>query len=424
MTRKIAIAAVAFLALALAGVTAFVSWRAGYIAFGTVPHADKGEVKAAISTEPPRDGVSSVRKLFRYQDRVAKGDRDAIASQNEIINSIAREYKAFTRGDWSDNKNVQAMMAYVLSGGKTEVVEHFLDTEIASKQQEELAKGVLSFALRRPKTAIKQIGDLDTRTLERPLVGVIALALASLHAAENAGRSVALFDEARLHAPNTAVEEAAIRREVPMLLKAGDTSRASILMSRYVRVFGQSPFAPRFYIEIADDLMTIDEVHAQSAVSALDLSLANVAAHQKSALFLRIARSALVAGKVEIAKVAADIVTAMSAELSPEREKAKLYAAAAIAATEKAESILSDLQSVHDEDFDDDEKSIRSAAEMIARAVMEAGAVTPPPDVVQQNSTSGPNILGASTTDGVSDVVRQADVALKEADRLISSVKQ
>lgn len=424
MNRKIVIGAIAVLGVALAGAAALLLWRPGQVALDTVPHDAKIDEKIAVSTSPPRDGVSAVRKLFSYQDRVVKGDLEAITSQNEIIDTIAGEFNVFSRDDWRDPRNVQAMMAYVLSGGRTEVVEHFLGMDVASKEQEDIAKGVLSFALRRPKTAIKQIGDIDTRTLERPLVGVMSLALASLYATENAGRSVALFDEARLHAPNTAVEEAAIRREVPMLLKAGDVSRANVLLSRYVRVFAQSPFAPRFYIEMAASLMSVDETIANSAVAALDQSLSDAPADRKSPLFLKISRSALIAGKVKVAKAAADIVTAMTADPSPDRQKAKLYAAAAIAATEKAETIISDLQSIEDQDFDDDEKSIRSAAAKIAQAVARAGTVTAAPAEQKQNSNVEPNLSGAASVDGVSDIVRKADVALKEADRLISSVKQ
>lgn len=424
MNRKIAIAAVAGLTLVLVGSAALLSWKTGYISAGGEPHAEKVEEKLADHSAPPRDGVSSVRKLFKYQDMVAKGDRDAIASQNDSIDAIAREFNSYERSDWSDHKNVHAMMAYVLSGGKTEVVERFLSMQVASKEQEDLAKGVLSFALRRPKTAIKQIGDIDTRALDRPLVGVMALALASLHAAENNARSVALFDEARLHAPDTAVEEAAIRREVPMLLKAGETDRANVLLSRYLRVFGQSPFAPRFYGEAADSLMALDETKALHAVTDLGTSVSEVPQNQKSPLFLRIARAALIAGKVLAAKNAANLVIAMSDEGSPETRRAKLYAAAAIAATEKAESVLPDLEALGDDGFDDDEKSIRSAATTIARGIVQAGASEIVTERTPQNSEDAFHKPGLPTEAGVTDMVRKADVALKEADRLINSVKQ
>lgn len=421
MKRKLILAAIALLALAFTGAATFLAWRAGVIVFGgpqTVTAAAPEAEQEDLS--PPRDGMTSVRKLFRYQDLIAKGDRDAIQSQNEMIDTIADEFKSFKRKDWAERKNVQAMMAYVLSGGKTEVVERFLSMQLASHEQEQLAKGVLSFALRRPKTAIKQIGELETRALDRPLVSVVSLALASLHATENIERSIALFDEARLHAPSTAVEESAIRREVPLLLKAQNIAQANALIARYIRVFGQSPFAPRFYAEMAEAFSVLDEAKAVAAVAAIDKSLSDEPETNKSAFFLGTSRVALIAGKIELAKAAAEIVADAAPAGTANNDKAKLYAAAAVAATEGADRVLPELLNVADANFDDDEKSIRTAAETIARSVIEAGNVKAPTEPL---ASAADGIAPAASSDGISAVVQKAGVALKEADRLISSVK-
>lgn len=419
MNRKLIIAAISTLALAFTSAATFLAWRAGIITFGSV----QNEMVAAQEQDnllPPRDGMTSVRKLFRYQDRIAKGDLDAIQNQNEMIDTIASEFKSFKRKDWAEPKNVQAMMAYVLSGGRTEVVEQFLSLQLASHEHELLAKGVLSFALRRPKTAIKQIGDIETRALERPLVSVVSLALASLHASENSERSVALFDEARLHAPSTAVEESAIRREVPLHLKTENVTQASALIARYIRVFGKSPFAPKFYMELAESFCRINSAKAVSAMAAIDEALSDQPADLKSPFFLGTSRAALIAGKIDLAKAAADLVAKASPSGTASTEKAKLYAAAAAAATESADRALPDLLAVQDEDLDDDDKSIRTAAERIARSVIDAGAAKfssePPPTADAGTMPSSP------AADGISAVVQKAGVALQEADRLISSV--
>lgn len=422
MNRKLVIAAIGVMALAFTGAATFLAWRAGIIKFsGSHTIAKTETAPEQEDTSPARDGMTSVRKLFRYQDQVAKGDRDAIQDQNDMIHTIAHEFGTFKRKDWSSPTNVQAMMAYVLSGGKTEVVEKFLAMEVASQEQERLAKGVLSFALRRSKTAIKQIGDLETRALERPLVSVVSLALASLYASENSERSIALFDDARLHAPSTAVEESAIRREVPLLLKTKDAVRAEALIARYIRVFGKSPFAPRFYAELAAAFPTLDEEQSVAAMSAIDDMLGDQKDDSKIGFFLTVSRSALIAGKIALAKSAADVVAKAAPVGTASTEKAKLYAAAAVAATENADSVLPELLAAQDASFDDDEKSIRSAAETIARSVVEAGTVKASTAV---SSEPGSSATISAPADGISAVVQKADTALKEADRLISSVKE
>ncbi|MBR2535424.1 MAG: hypothetical protein IKE66_05060 [Hyphomicrobium sp.] len=422
MNRKMIIAAIGVLALAFTGAATFLAWRAGIIKFGHSPTATSTVSGPEQDDQsPPRDGMTSVRKLFRYQDQVAKGDVTAIRSQNEMIDTIADEFRTFKRKDWAEPRNVQAMMAYVLSGGKTEVVEKFLSLQLASQEQEQLAKGVLSFALRRPKTAIKQIGDLETRALERPLVSVVSLALASLHASENSERSIALFDDARLHAPSTAVEESALRREVPLLLKAQEIERADALIARYIRVFGQSPFSSRFYADLATAFAALEETKAATAMSAIDGALSDEPEGSKTGFFLGVSRAALIAGKIQLAKTAADIVAKGSPEGTASTEKARLYAAAAVAATESADSVLPELEDVEDASLDDEEKSLRAAAEMIARSVVEAGSVKAG-TASRGDMSAGP--VTAVSSAGISAVVQKADNALKEADRLISSVKE
>lgn len=422
MNRKLIIVAIGVLVLAFAGAATFLGWRAGIVKFGS-SHTVTAEAPdlEQEDTSPPRDGMTSVRKLFRYQDQVAKGDLGALQNQNEMIRTIADEFRSFKRKDWAEPKNVQAMMAYVLSGGKTEVVEKFLSMQLASQEQELLAKGVLSFALRRPKTAIKQIGDLETRALDRPLVSVVSLALASLHASEDSQRSIALFDDARLHAPSTAVEESAIRREVPLLLKAQDTTRADALIARYIRVFGQSPFGPRFYEELAVAFSGLEEAKSVASMTAINIALSDQPSENTSGFFLGISRAALIGGKIELAKTAAEIVAKAAPEGTASTDKAKLYAAAAVAATEGADSVLPELIAVQDANFDDEEKSIRAAAERIARSVVEAGSVKADADPSPESSVDA---AAETSSDGTSAVVQKAGVALKEADRLISTVKE
>lgn len=252
-------------------------------------------------------------------------------------------------------------------------------------------------------------------------MSVVSLALASLHASENSERSIALFDDARLHAPSTAVEESAIRREVPLLLKAQEIDRADALIARYIRVFGHSPFSARFYADLAAAFSSLEETKAVTAMSAIDHALSDEPEGSKTGFFLGVSRAALIAGKIQLAKTAADIVANGSPAGTASTEKARLYAAAAVAATESADSVLPELENVQDASFDDEEKSLRSAAEIIARSVVEAGSV--------KAGIASPGDLGAGpvtavSSDGITAVVQKADTALKEADRLISSVKE
>jgi chemotaxis protein MotC len=417
--KKGIIAVLGCLLLALGGAgTGFWYWHAAK------PSRAELAIDAGSDSRPEKPGtaarnsVALVRQLSQAQDRIARGDTAALEHQNMLIHDIAENFDNLTPADWKNRKNVQAMMAYVLSGGRTEVVEQFLKTGSPDKEQEVLARGAMSFALRRPKTALKHIGNLEPRSLEHPVASVVALALASLHAASDATRAVTLYDEARLQSPATAIEEAALRREAPLLIGTGDTQRASVLISRYVRVFGKSLFAGSFYDEVAMKFAALDEKSSLIMLAALNASLGDGQRKSQSALLLSTCRAALTAGKLALAAAAADAIaldldTALNA-------KARVCAAAALAPTESAERAVAELRSIDADRLDDNDKAIRTAATEIAKSIVDAGSQRIVPAAGIPSMRDGGSTVAP---DGTAGVVKRADAALKQADLILSGVK-
>lgn len=388
---------------------------------GSGDDANVHEVHAVRGSSKNSTGL--IRKLAGFHDRIVKGDHSAAEQQDEIIDSIAGAFEQISNSDWKDAKNFQAMMAYVLSGGKIEVVEKFLESRTATKEQIMLAKGAMSFVLRRQKTALKLIGDVDPRSLDLSLVGPVSLALASLHAAKDPQRGVLLFDEARLHAPGTAIEEAAIRREVPVLLKKGDIGRAVALTSRFVRSFGRSLFAANFYADLAAGLALVEERQSVKAVEELSAAVEREPPDAKTDLLLSVSRAAILSGKVILAKKAADIVIAMAPESSPTKSKARLFSAAASAPTDKADSAVVELGNIPADDLDSDEIAIRDAAKGLAQAVIRAGASDAMADQGRPRARGEPEKSEGRGTlpEEPPAVLRRFETALKQADALLSA---
>lgn len=420
--KKLIFAAVGVLLLSGGG-GGYWLWSAGYLTAEQESHIELPYDAQPSELIVQREIVGLVRQLASAQDQIARGGMDAASRHDDLVAAIARVFDSFTTRDWQNPRNFQAMISYVLSGGRPQVVGKFLAAKVATKSQEALAKGALSFALRRPKTALKQIGELDTRALAQPLVGVVALALASLHATENSQRAIILYDEARLNAPGTAIEEASIRREVPLLLKEGKVQRLKSLLPRYVRVFGKSLFGAGFYKEVARGMASLDEAQSVMLVEQTKDALEPESADIKTGLFLPISRAALLAGKVVLAKRAAEIAIAMSLGPSATLEKAKFYAAAAAAPTEDAVKAVSDLDAIVANDLDADDKAIRNAAKMVAGEIArlgEAGAG------IGTSKTAAPGIdtqdesIEALTNKSAGSIHR-ADSALKNVDALLTA---
>lgn len=422
MNRKIIVIAIAFL---LVGTTAGAGawlWTTGYLKSILGRGVEPAIAVPNSNGRIPRNAILLVRKLSRVHDEMAKGNQAAVGQLDEVVIGISGVFEQFDRVDWQSPKNVNAMMTYVLSGGKAEAVKNFVEAKTGTSDQLALAKGAMYFSMHRLETALKLIGGVDPRALERSLAGPMALALASLHATEEPQRGVQLFDEARLQAPGTAIEEAAIRREVPVLLKQGDIRRATGLASRYVRSFGRSLFSTKFYQDLATGLAASDESQAVAAIEELSVSIEREPDDIRADLYLKVSRAAVVSGKLNLCKKAAKKIIVMLPDGSPSKSKAQLYSAAASAPTEDARTAIVDLDAVPLGDLDTDEIAIREAAKTIAGYINVAGTTSSTMDQTGSQIRGDPERSEASGSAPVEapDVLRRVQAAIKEADILLT----
>ena len=422
MNRNVIVIAILVLLVATAAGAGAWLWTTGHLNFILTRGIEPAMGVPNTNGRAPRNALLLVRKLSRIHDEMAKGNQAAVSQLDEIDIGISGQFEQFDRVDWQSSKNVEAMMTYVLSGGKAEIVENFVEAKTATAEQLALAKGAMHFSMHRPETALKLIGGVDPRTMERSLAGPMALALASLHATEEPQRGVQLFDEARLQAPGTAIEEAAIRREVPLLLKQGDIRRAMGLASRYVRSFGRSVFAKKFYQDLATGLAASDESEAVAAIEEVSVSIEREPDDIRADLYLKVSRAAVVSGKLNLCKKAATKIIVMLPDGSPSKSKAQLYSAAASAPTEDARTAFVDLDAVPLGDLDTDEIAIREAAKTIAGYINVAGTTSAKMDQTGSQVRGDPEQRKASVSAPVedSDVLRRVQAAIKEADILLT----
>lgn len=395
--------------------------------FTSAPTVAEREASSKLNSSvrpSARELKTLVRKLTDAHDRMVRGDTEAVNLPAVLDNEIADRFQKFEPADWRDRRNYQSMMNYVLMGGRPEIVGSFLKANVATPQQRTIAKGVLAFFLGRRKTALKLIGDADPRGLDQAFAAPLSVALASLKISEDPDRGLMLFDEARLQAPETAIEEAALRREIPLLLKQSQFSRSMQLASRYVRRFGKSFYATSFYDTFSGCLASSDEANTPGALDAFFESLESVDASTRAEFYLTIGRKALMSGKMNLAKKAATAVVQIMPADSQQANRGKLIVAAADAPSDRAGSALAAIKSISDDHLDPDELQIRDAARGVAAKVLGPEFET--------NSTTGKSPdLTASDADAeavgepqnTSGVIDRVGKALKSVDGILAGGK-
>jgi chemotaxis protein MotC len=377
--------------------------------------------KPDAETRARTDVLRLVEQLGSVQDRIIRGERTALADQARLLNDIAREVRRFGPEDWSDYVNVRTSLLYVLSGGNARVLKPLIDNNPLSEADQKLAAGIMSFAEGQTRAARKYFKDIDPRSLDVSLVGPFALARASLYLDDDRGKAIELLDDARLACPHTAIDEAATRREIPILINTGNTARAMMMTTSYVREFGKSIYAWKLFRDFSEAAAKRSDLDDTTTIDRLAGSFEEKDKQVASELFIDVAGEALLQGRLKLAKAAADRVLKTETATPQNLDKARLYAAAAEAPSIAASDALRALEQVTADRLSDEDTEIREVAGLIAKTVagdefaaVRASTPGPAPVTAQAIGAAGHDVPSATAALG------KADAILKEADLIIS----
>lgn len=365
-----------------------------------------------------------VDDLGNVQDKIIRGDREAIGEQGQLLREIAGAIRSFGQSEWDDYVNMRAAFVYVLSGGNPDVLTPLLNSDSINGNDKKLAQGISDFARGRAKSARKLFQDVDPRSLDVGLTGPFALARGSLYVDQDQGKAISLFDEARLSSPHTAIEEAAARREIPLLLKAGEATRAIMLTGDYIRRFGRSIYAWKLFGDFADAAAKRDEFNNEAVVRDLVARTEDTDQQAISELLLDLSGQAILSGKLELAKASAGEVVRLAKLSEEDLDKARLYKAAAEAPSEHAVEALKVLGRMDAARLSEEDIEIRKVANHVARLVV--GADIDPSGRQEskvQDATASSQAAQAAVKPAIAKVGRalaNADAILNEADLIIS----
>jgi chemotaxis protein MotC len=193
--------------------------------------------------------------------------------------------------------------------------------------------GALAYGLGADDKARKLIGGLDARAMPSGLGGHLALVQATLFAATDKPRAIALLDLARLLEPGTLVEEAALRREM-LLVDAGtgDLAKFTGLARRYAAAFPRSLYFTNFRQMLTEAAVDLGASGRVDATARLRSVIASLSVADRRRLLLAVARNALLAGRLDMAVFASDEAGRLARKGEPDEGRAMvLFGAAAIA---------------------------------------------------------------------------------------------
>ena len=339
---------------------------AGILAFGAALPAAAGDEPAAL--EP----YQIVRSLELVQDRLAGGDHAAQPMQRRLLEMIDSRFATREGSRFENELNRRALLIYAMSGGNPITVEAALARLGKDDPSRKLGESILFYVNGKPKEALDAFASVDPTAHTPDIAMYLALVKGSMLSEAEPKNALALLDRARLLAPGTLVEEAALRRSIAVATTLGDAARFLRLCEQYVRSYLRSPYASQFADVFVAGVVTLHETIDRQAV--VDLA-ALMEPEQEKVIHLRIARRAAIDGFIDLVAFAAT-----HAEGVEDDPRAELYSTLSSVTSGPAEDVLGKLAGIDRTRLSANDQMLLDAASAITREMTVAPAGTKPPE--------------------------------------------
>ena len=323
----------------------------------------------AEEAEPSvREPYQLVRSLQSLQDEIARGNLQAHNAQPSMLKRLGEKFQEADPAVWKDPRNSRAAVTFLLSGGAPQIVEELRARKLLILD-EAILDGAMAYVEGRPDEARARLGGVNARSLPAALGAEIALVQSALLAQSDLKATIERLDEVRLLMPGTLVEEAALRREIFLAGQVDDFDKFETLALQYFRRYRHSIYAGNFRQRFALSVARFSFVQQADRFPRLVAVLEHLDRGSQRALYLLIARTALVRGKVEMTDLAAERIAALTEDGSADRTRARLYRSAARVVTAGHEQALADLKQIDASRLSEQDTELLNAALLLGRNV-------------------------------------------------------
>ncbi len=248
------------------------------------------------------DPAQTLNALQRVQDAIAAGDAKALPLQAELIAMMDRSFSASLNPGNNHTVEMELFLAYALAGGNRSVFASYVKRADLEPDDKELADAISAYVDGDVDKAQAQFEKVEAQTLSPRLAPLVALAKGTANLRKDAKAAIRNFDLARLMAPGTLVEEVALRRTVSLEAASGNGMQFLKAAEQYARRFILSPYAAQFAEAFVTGVVSMDETIPDASIAGV---LSAIPSERRTALYLRLTRQAVIAGRLPRAAFAA-----------------------------------------------------------------------------------------------------------------------
>jgi chemotaxis protein MotC len=371
------------------------------------PAAPAVPAAAAPVVEDMRPPFALIRKLQSAQEQLAHGNRAGQAVQAQLMAAIPSRFLAADPAVWRDPRNARAAILYLFSGGRPAVIRTILSRSTMPREIDPLLKGALAYSEGQDKIALELLQPIDPRSLPSYIGGQLALVEATLLSPKDKAKAAKLLDLSRLLVPGTLVEEAALRRQIFLDTDPSALTNFVFLSREYIHRFHNSIYAENFKQHFKATAINFASLGDIAELGMLDAVITELPPDEQSALYLAVAKAAIVKGKTTAARFAAERAAAIARSSSRDTARAQLYIDASMIVSEDVAKGVDALEAADRSRLSPEDADLRDAALAVARAV-----TSPVPDA--------DGVASAASDDAASRaLVDQANQAIASGDKLL-----
>ncbi|MBY3246747.1 chemotaxis protein MotC [Rhizobium laguerreae] len=339
---------------------------------------------AAANAQDPDDlaPYKMLRSLQFVQDSVVTGDHSAGEMQRFMLGTIDTRLRTVEPSIFDDDRNVDAALIYTMSGGNPQTLEYLIAHDVNGYFDNRVTDVLRKYLSGKGLLVAKTLQETAREYRDKKIGPYLALIGGNVLIATKPTDALDLYDQARLAAPGTIVEEAALRRSLAICVDKGMLDRGMAYSQRYVRRFLHSPYASQF----ADLFVTlvVGHDHDVKPQDVIDI-LSFMDAPRQREVYLRIARAAAISGKPELARMAVGRVQSLGGTDTAFGPLADFYGGMAGLPTEDIDQAAKNVSGIDGNALSRRDQALQDAARSVAEQILRA------PDPASLTQASNPN---------------------------------
>lgn len=323
-----------------------------------------------------------IRSLQYVQDTVALGDHSAMEMQRFLLTTTDERLRTAEPAIFDDPRNVDAALVYAMSGGNPDTLELLIKKDVAGHFDSRLTDALRGYLSGQGSQSVKSLAEIFPEYKRSRVGPYLALVSANSVIRKDPALALTYFDWARLVAPGTIVEEAALRRSIYIASQSGWVDKSMVYANRYARRYLRSPYASQFadlFVKLAVD--NFDHLKQEDILEVL--SFMDVPRQRE--VYLRMARLAAITGKNKLASLAAERAQILSGDgESVPKALADLYSGLASVPSGDVAAAMEAIVAIPDDKLSVKDRALKEAARAIAEEVLRV----PQPAVTQEKAAT------------------------------------